>query len=81
MKLWQKVSILSKTNKEKIISQELVSAISAYVQSMEIRTGGKKVFEGYDGIKYGAISKDVVVPDWFKGRYISAGLCDVSIYW
>lgn len=71
---------LNKYIKEKIINEERINSFGAYIQKMEIRKGGIKLFVLYDGCEYGIVSKLFKIPEWFKSKYIPA-TCMVSDEW
>ena len=73
--------ILSAANKETLVMIVENEEVEGYFQSMEIRHNGKLCFEGYDGMKYGTISKDINLPDTFIRDYITGGMCIVSFEW
>lgn len=72
---------LSPANKEKISEIIKDEEVEGYFQSIEIRYNGKLYFEGYDGMEYGTISKDLNVPENFIKGYINGGMCIVSNEW
>lgn len=72
--------ILNKENKEIFLTQEIETSFSAYMQKIEIRENGVVLFEGFDGCEYGMISKKVIMPEWFKEKYVTE-TCMVSDEW
>ena len=73
--------VLSHTNKEIISLIIKDEEVEGYFQSIEIRHDGKLYFEGYDGMEYGTISKDINLPESFIKDYINCGKCIVSNEW
>ncbi len=73
--------ILSPANKETLVKIIKEEEVEGYFQSMEIRHDGKLYFEGYDGMEYGTISKDINLPENFIRDYINGGMCIVSNEW
>ena len=72
---------LSHANKEAISDIIKDEEVEGYFQSVEIRHDGKLYFEGYDGMEYGTISKDINLPESFIKDYINGGMCIVSNEW
>lgn len=60
---------LSAENALRFTDLELNHRVSQWIQSMEIRKDAKLLFEGYDSIEYGLFSKEVAIPDWFRGKH------------
>lgn len=73
--------ILSQVNKKILVEIIKYEEVEGYFQSMEIRHDGKLYFEGYDGMEYGTISKDINLPDNFIKYYINGEMCIVSNEW
>ena len=48
---------------------------------MEITTNNKLNFEGYDGMEYATISKDIKLTDNFIRDYVDEHMCVVSEKW
>ncbi len=71
---------LDKTNKDKFIEQELETFFGMYIQKIEIKEKGVLIFEGFDGVDYGTISKNIFIPEWFKEKYIP-DTCTISNEW
>ena len=71
---------LSPANKEKIC--EIIKAEDVVgFQGIEIRHNGKLYFEGYDGMVFGNISKDVNLPVNFIKDFIESDMCNVAVEW
>jgi hypothetical protein len=69
---------INKTNLVDIIKKE---EVEGYFQSIEIWYGKKLFFQGWDGMEYGHISRDINLPDAFVTNYISTEMCYVSKEW
>jgi hypothetical protein len=78
---YYKQIILTGSNKRllgKVIADE---NIEEFFQSIQIRFNDKLLFEGYDGMEYGIISKTLPLTDFFKKNLIDKKLCVVSEEW
>ena len=73
--------ILSPLNKEALIKIVKDEKVQEYFQSLEITTNNKLSFEGYDGMEYGTISKDIKLTDNFIRDYVDEHMCVVSEKW
>ena len=73
--------ILSPTNKKTIIEIIKDEEIEADFQSIEIRHNGKLYFEGYDGMQFGTISKELEFPENFIKNYIDSDMCSIAAEW
>lgn len=51
-----------------------------YIQNMQVKKDGILLFEGFDGVEFGTISKTILIPEWFKEKYIP-DTCTVSMEW
>lgn len=72
---------LTDSNKKKIIEKVTTQNIEEDFQSIEIRHKNQLLFEGYDGMEYGTISKAFKLPIWFIEKYIKSEMCGVSKEW
>jgi hypothetical protein len=72
---------LTESNKKKVIEKIVTENVEEDFQSMEIRYNGQLLFEGYDGMGYGIISKTFKLPVWFIDKYIMNDICSVSKEW
>lgn len=72
---------INNQNRNIIINHFLHNDIIQYFQSIQLKQDSKLLFEAYDGVEYGIVSKDVIIPDWFNTVYISDGTCIVSKNW
>ncbi len=77
---YYKLLQLDKTSRNKFIKQALETSFEMYIQNIEIKENGVLLFEGFDGVEYGTISKKILIPEWFKEKYIP-DTCMVSSEW
>ena len=78
---YYKQIILTPSNKESIIKVIEAENVEEYFQSIEIRFNEKLLFEGYDGIKYGTISRSLQLTDRFIYNFINEEMCIISEEW
>ena len=53
-----------------------------YFHSLEIKSfDNKKLFEAWDGVEYGAFSKEIKIPDWFEEKYFNKEMYYTSDEW
>ncbi|SEH89699.1 hypothetical protein SAMN02927937_02006 [Paenimyroides aquimaris] len=71
---------LTEENKKDFIDEELNNSIGNFIQNIQIRKGDSLLFEGYDGVEYGVISKHLIIPDWFIKKYVP-DTCTISNEW
>lgn len=76
-----KIIKLAGSDRDKLIKQIEIPFILNYFQSIEIKFNETLLFEGHDGMEYGTISKSIIIPEWFKKKYISTGFCAISNQW
>lgn len=60
---------LNKKNRSNFIERVKGENTVEYFQSIEIKKDSILLFEGYDGIESGKISKRIKIPEWFKEKY------------
>lgn len=72
--------IINKENIDLIISQEVKTSFSIYIQRIEIKKNNLPLFEGFDGMEYGFISNKIIIPEWFRNLYIPDA-CNISADW
>lgn len=77
---YYKLLRLDGESKEKVIRQQVETFFGVYIQKIEIKENGILLFEGFDGVEYGTISKKIFIPEWFKEQYIP-DTCIVSSEW
>ena len=80
MTLWTKYFLNFYTIFSIILKLRNSIHFSIYIQKLEIRENGVLLFEGFDGCEYGMISKWVIIPEWFKEKYVTE-TCIVSNEW
>ena len=68
-------------NRSEIINRIEHHFVGEYFQNIQIKVEDGLLFEGYDGIEFGIISKSINIPLWFKEEYVLTGLCRVSDEW
>ena len=67
---------LQGVTKEILMNHGSKYAIEEYFQSIEIRFNDKLLFEAYDGVEIGVISKNLELPQWFINKYVKEGMCN-----
>jgi hypothetical protein len=72
---------LDKMNKQLFIDAIMIDSTIAHFNKVEIRSNGKSLFIGYDGIGYGTLSNSIIIPEWFTQAYVSNGDCVISNEW
>lgn len=72
---------LDAEHKKILIKRILDGEVHEYFQRVEIRDGDKLLFEGYDGVEFGIISKDVALPADFARKHINQDSCNISADW
>jgi hypothetical protein len=60
---------LNGSNRDSFIERLKKETIVEYFQNVEIKKGSILLFEGYDRIEFGRISKTINIPVWFKEKY------------
>ncbi len=68
-------------NKEILNKIIEVENCEKYFQSVEIKINNKLIFEGYDGMVYGTISKDLQLPNSFIKAHKENEMYIVSKEW
>lgn len=77
---YYKLLKIDSTNRNDILMQEVDSNFSIYIQHILIKKDQVQMFEGFDGIEFGYISKSIVIPSWFNEKYIPDD-CSISQLW
>ena len=72
---------LTSANKSLLNKIIVDESIEEYFHSIEIRLNDKLLFNGYDGVAYGMISKTLPLTDSFKKNFIDHQMCTVSEEW
>lgn len=72
---------LSSINLKLFIKKIIDDDIQDDIQSIEIRVGNKLLFKGFDSVEFGTISKDIILPNEYKNKYINNDFCNISENW
>lgn len=72
---------ISNVNKELIIDCILNEDIQDDIQSIQIRFGETLLFEGFDGVEFGTISKNIALTNDFIEKYVNDDFCNISNDW
>ena len=78
---YYKQVILSPQNKKALIDLISTQEVQMDFQSIEIRLNNMLLFEGYDGMEYGTISKTVDLTEDFRKNYLKTEMFHVSSEW
>ena len=78
---WARQIILNSENKNKLKNLLLKIELEDQFQTVTIEKENEKLFEGYDGMEIGEISKNLIIPEWFKEKYIETEYCILSQNW
>lgn len=73
--------ILTPSNKKSLIKIIINQNIEEWFHSIEMRFNYVLLFEGYDGMEYGTISKNLQLTDLFINNFIKKEMCTVSKDW
>ncbi len=73
--------VLTPANKELLTKVIANDNVEEYFQSIEIRHNNQLLFEGYDGMEYGTVSKNLKLPVEFIEKYIGEEMYIVSKEW
>jgi hypothetical protein len=76
-----KVVPLTETNRTILLNASKDQDIQHFFQSIAVRYKATLIFEGYDGMEYGLISKNFSLPDDFKQKYVKGDMCGISKDW
>lgn len=77
---YYKLLNLDKTSKDEIIKQEIETSFAMFIQNIKIKVNDILLFEGFDGVEYGTLSREISIPEWFKKKYIPE-VCMISTEW
>jgi hypothetical protein len=72
---------LNPDNKKLLTNLIISNKIEIYFQTMEIKQNNLRIFIAYDGMEIGEISVKLLIPYWFKLKYIDSKVCAVSKDW
>jgi len=75
------IVVLNPENKENLSIAVNEKNIEDYIERIEIRLNGGLLFEGYDSMEYGIISKKIELNKEFIINYIKGDMCEVSESW
>ncbi len=78
---YYKLIKVNKLNKNNIIKLINVRDIIQYFQHIELRNNNEILFQGFDGVEFGIISKLIRIPEWFSVNFINTGECSLSNDW
>ncbi|HRD59056.1 MAG TPA: hypothetical protein PK504_13495 [Ferruginibacter sp.] len=78
---YYKLIKINNLNKESFCNSLNDSTITQYFQNIELKNSNKMLFQGFDGVEIGIISKYIKIPIWFRDKYIISGDCTISIDW
>lgn len=68
-------------NKKVFLERIKCHPVEEFFNRVEIKLCNKTLFEGYDGVEFGVISKTIELPNWFIDKYIKKDLCIISNEW
>ncbi|MDX2045231.1 MAG: hypothetical protein SFU87_00500 [Chitinophagaceae bacterium] len=72
---------LNPENKKILIRLIETENVEDFFHNIEIRYNNQLLFEGYDGMEFGTVSKTLQLPGSFKEKYIRGLMCVVSNEW
>jgi len=72
---------LSSENKKILINEISSSETQKDIQRIEIKFNNHLLFEGFDGVEFGTISKVLDLPDNFILKYFEGYICVVAKDW
>lgn len=78
---YYKLIKVNNLNKEIFINHLNIHSVIEYIQNIELKNGNEILFQGFDGVEFGIISKFIRIPEWFKEKYINTGDCNISNDW
>jgi len=67
---YYKLIKINNLNKESFCNSLNDSTITQYFQNIELKNSNKMLFQGFDGVEIGIISKYIKIPIWFRDKYI-----------
>lgn len=77
---YYKSLILTPENLSSFIKEILDNDMQKDIQSIEIRNNGQLLFEGFDGLDFGTISKHINFPAEFS-KHLIEKICTISNDW
>jgi hypothetical protein len=78
---YYKIFKLNNLNKGDFINHIETHPVLQFFQNIEIKNGEVLLFQGFDGVEVGILSKNVKTPEWFNEKYIITGDCTLSKDW
>ena len=78
---WAKEVALNQQTKTLLKSLIAESLIVEEFNSVTIEHNEHRIFEGWDGMEIGEVSKTLILPNWFEEKYIASGYCILSASW
>jgi len=73
--------ILDEGNRKRLLEWDEDNNILDFVERLEIVRGEKLLFEGYDGMEFGTLSKTVIIDQAFHSNYLDKDICIISKDW
>lgn len=78
---YYKLIKINNLNKEMFINHLTAHPIIQYFQSIELKNNNETLFQAFDGVEIGILSKYIEIPEWFNEKYIKNGECIISQDW
>ena len=78
---WARQVVLNSENKEKVKNLLLRSEFEDQFHNVTIEKEEEKIFEGYDGMEIGEVSKKLSLPNWYVEKYIESKYCNIAKDW
>ena len=78
---WAQQIVLNSQNKEKFKNLLLRSEIEGQFHNIIIEKDEEKIFEGFDGMEIGEVSKTLNLPNWYLDKYIKTKYCNIAKNW
>lgn len=78
---WAQQIVLNSENKEKFKNLLLRSEIEGQFHNIIIEEEEVKIFEGFDGMEIGEVSKTLNLPNWYLDKYIKTKYCNIAKNW
>ena len=78
---WAQQIVLNSENKEKFKNLLLRSEIEYQFHNVTIEKEEEKIFEGFDGMEIGVVSKKLSLPNWYVEKYSETKYCNIAKDW
>lgn len=78
---YYKLIKVNNLNKKSFINHLYVHDVIQYFQNIELKNNNEMLFQGFDGVEIGIISKQIRIPEWFRDKYINTGDCIIANDW